>query len=94
MIKVVENYGVVLDWEASPSEGVTGYNDYRSHVSGGCTDTPPVSCHQLNSIPLPCCKAGDTSVEAGNTYYYWVTAVDSTTGLQSNFTNQVTAVIP
>ncbi len=35
----------------------------------------------------------DSTVQSGTTYYYVVTAVDSS-GSESNYSNQATAVIP
>ena len=71
---------VNLSWTASDST-VTGYNIYRSSTSGAETTTP------LNSSPLASTATSyqDTSVLAGNTYYYTVKAVNGTaTSVASN----------
>jgi hypothetical protein len=62
---------VNLSWTASDST-VTGYNVYRSTTSGGESTTP------LNSSPLSPTATSyqDTSVLAGNTYYYTVKGVN------------------
>jgi fibronectin type 3 domain-containing protein len=65
---------------------VVGYNVYRGSQSGG-----PYS--KLNSALDANTTDTDSSVAGGQTYYYVVTAVDST-GLESGYSNQVQAVIP
>ena len=62
-----------------------GYNVYRAGVSGG----PYASVASANSGT----SYVDGSVQAGQTYYYVVTAVD-TNGTESVYSNQVQAVIP
>jgi hypothetical protein len=82
----VNSHSVALSWTASTSSGVTGYDVYRGAVSGG-----PYTL--LNSSPTSGTTYTDTTVEAGETYYYVATAVNST-GVQSTDSNQVTAVVP
>jgi hypothetical protein len=82
----VKQYFVDLSWHASTSSGVIGYYVYRGTTSGG-----PYS--RLNSSPTAATKYTDTTVEAGQTYYYVATAVNSK-GLQSAHSNQIKAVIP
>ncbi len=77
-------HSVQLNWQASTSSGVTGYDVYRSSVSGGYYGLRA----SVNSLNYK-----DTSVQSGATYYYAVTAVNSG-GLQSKYSNQVKAVIP
>jgi fibronectin type 3 domain-containing protein len=82
---VQQTHSVALSWNASTSV-VAGYNVYRSTVSGtGYT--------RVNSVPVPVLAYADTAVQNGTTYYYVTTAVDST-GLESAYSNQVSAVIP
>jgi hypothetical protein len=78
---------VTLSWNASTSSGVDGYNLYRGTVSGG-----PYTTH-LNSTLNTTMSATDTTVVAGQTYYYVTTAVNSA-GTESAYSNQVQAVIP
>jgi fibronectin type 3 domain-containing protein len=78
-------HDVVLSWSAS-SSSVTGYNVYRGTKSGGESATP------LNSSPVTGSTFTDTSVAAGQTYYYVVTAVDGST--QSSDSNQASATVP
>ena len=79
-------HSVALNWNASTSSGVVGYNVYRSGQSGG-----PYA--KINSSLIPSTTNTDTNVQSGSTYYYVVTAVDSS-GRESLFSNQVQAVIP
>jgi hypothetical protein len=78
-------HDVVLSWSAS-SSSVTGYNVYRGTKSGGESATP------LNSSAVTGTTFTDTSVAAGQTYYYVVTAVDGST--QSSDSNQASATVP
>lgn len=61
-------HSVLLHWAASQS-AVTGYNVYRATKSGG----PYI---KLTSTPVPAIQYTDTTVEAGQTYFYAVTSVD------------------
>jgi fibronectin type 3 domain-containing protein len=83
----VHSHSVVLAWDASTSTDVVGYNDYRSGVSGG-------AYARLNgSIPVLPLTYTDTTVQAGLTYYYVVTAVDSE-GTESQYSNEASALVP
>ena len=81
----VTPYSVALSWTASTST-VTGYNVYRGTTSGG-----PYA--QLNSSSFTAVNYTDSTVTAGVTYYYVVTAVNSS-NVESTDSNQATAVIP
>lgn len=79
---------VSLSWTASTTTTVTSYNVYRSTTStsgfqviGSVSATSPLAYT-------------DSTVVNGATYYYQVTAVDSSTGLESTPDGPVTAVIP
>ena len=78
-------HSVDLSWGASSSSNVQGYNVYRAGVSGG----PYAAVVSANSGTT----FVDGSVQSGQTYYYVVTAVD-TSGTESAHSNQVQAVIP
>jgi len=78
-------HSVSLSWNASTST-VAGYNVYRGNQAGG----PYIA---INSSPEPGTSYVDNSVSSGQTYYYVVTAVDSS-GTESVYSNQVQAVIP
>ena len=78
-------HSVDLSWGASSSSNVQGYNVYRAGVSGG----PYAAVVSANSGTT----FVDGSVQSGQTYFYVVTAVD-TSGTESAYSNQVQAVIP
>jgi hypothetical protein len=83
---IMPQHSVSLGWNTSTSSGVVGYNIYRGTVSGG-----PYT--RINSALDAAPYDTDSSVQAGYTYYYVVTAVDST-GAESGYSNPVQAVIP
>ena len=76
---------VSLSWNASSSSDVVGYNVYRGTISGG---------PYTKITPSPISSIGDTdsNVSSGQTYYYVVTAVDSSNN-ESADSNQATATI-
>jgi centrosomal CEP192-like protein/HYDIN/CFA65/VesB family protein len=74
-----------LRWTPSTST-VSGYNVYRSTVSGG-------SYTKLNSSPVGGSNYTDSTVQNGKTYFYVTTAVDSS-GDESSYSNETQAVIP
>jgi len=78
-------HSVDLSWVASSSSNVVGYNVYRAGISGGPYATVAPANAGTTYV--------DGSVQAGQTYYYVVTAVD-TSGTESVYSNQVQAVIP
>jgi fibronectin type 3 domain-containing protein len=61
---------VHLHWSASNSQRVTGYNVYRSLLSGK-------SYVRLNAVPIEGLNYEDAGVSSGQTYYYVATAVDA-----------------
>jgi hypothetical protein len=79
-------HSVALSWTASTSPNVTGYNVYRSTVSGG-----PYTL--VNSALIVGTSYTDTTVLAGQTYYYVATAMDSSNN-ESAYSNQAQAVVP
>jgi fibronectin type 3 domain-containing protein len=76
---------VALTWNASTST-VSGYNVYRSTVSG-------TGYVKINSSAVSLLSYTDATVLNGTTYYYVTTAFDST-GAESTFSNEASAVIP
>jgi hypothetical protein len=76
---------VALNWTADTS-AVAGYNVYRGTVAGG-----PYT--KLNAASDVVTSYTDTSVTAGQTYYYLTTAVDNQ-GVESTYSNEVVATIP
>jgi hypothetical protein len=83
---VTVTHSVALNWTASISTDVVGYNVYRGTVSGG-----PYT--KLNSSPGALTTYTDGTVVAGQTYYYVATAVDNTNS-ESVYSNEAQAVIP
>ena len=81
-------HDVILTWGASTTPGVVGYNVYRGTTSGGPYPT------ELNSSPINGTTYTDATVQAGQTYYYVVTAVASNGVTQSADSNQVSATVP
>ena len=79
-------HSVALGWNTSTSTGVDGYNIYRATASTG----PFTRINSaLDSSPFDT----DSTVQGGQTYYYVVTAVDST-GAESSYSSPVQAVVP
>lgn len=78
-------HSVSLAWTASTST-VAGYNVYRGTQSGG-----PYAV--INGSTDTSTTYTDSSVQAGQTYYYVVTAVDGS-GTESVNSNQAQAVVP
>jgi Abnormal spindle-like microcephaly-assoc'd, ASPM-SPD-2-Hydin/Transmembrane protein 131-like N-terminal/Protein of unknown function (DUF1573) len=78
-------HSVALNWGAS-STSVAGYNVYRSTVSGS-------SYAKVNGSVLGGVSYADSSVQSGQTYYYVATAVDSS-GIESVYSNEVSAIVP
>jgi hypothetical protein len=79
------SHSVSLNWNASTSV-VVGYNVYRTTVSGG-----PYS--KVNSSLISGTSFTDSTVQAGQTYFYVTTAVDSNSN-ESTYSNEVSATIP
>ncbi len=77
---------VILNWVASVSSNVIGYNVYRSTTSGG-----PYT--KLNTALVTTTTFTDTTVQRGQTYYYVARAVDSANNESGN-SNQASATIP
>ena len=77
-------HSVDLSW--SETSTVAGYNVYRGTQSGG----PYV---KINSALDASTTYTDSSVQAGQIYYYVTTAVDSI-GAESSYSNQIQASVP
>ena len=78
-------HSVDLTWTASTST-VSGYNVYRSTVSGS-------SYTKINSSLVTALNYTDSTVQNGTIYYYVTTAVDSS-GNESGYSNVASANIP
>lgn len=76
---------VDLNWDASTSSDIAGYNVYRSRNDA--------TWKKLNSELVPSTVYDDSAVLNGRTYYYSVTAVD-TAGVESPRTPAIKVVVP
>jgi hypothetical protein len=81
----VSQHSVGLSWNDTDI-GLSGYNVYRAGQTGG-----PYA--KVNTSLLGSTSWTDTSVQAGLTYYYVVTAVNAS-GLESGYSTEARAVIP
>jgi fibronectin type 3 domain-containing protein len=82
-------HDVILTWTASTTPpAVVGYNVYRGTTSGGPYPT------QLNSTPINGTTYTDGTAQAGQTYYYVVTAVASDDVTQSANSAPASATVP
>ena len=79
-------HSAALTWTASTSSNVTGYNVYRGTQPNG-----PYT--RLTAAPVAGTAYTDFTVQAGQTYYYVATAVDSSSN-ESAYSSQASAVIP
>lgn len=83
LVATAADASVFLIWTDSPETDLAGYNVYGATVSGGAFD-------RLNDALLPAPNFLDELVTNGTTYFYWVTAVD-TTGNESAGSSEVAA---
>ncbi len=74
--------GVLLSWEASPSDSIIGYNVYRDDVDA-----------LLNPDPIPELAFIDSDVTPGRDYTYYLTAVGDD-GTESEPSRSVLVTIP
>ncbi len=79
-------HSVSLNWTASTSSNVVGYNMYRGTTSGG-----PYT--KLTPSPVAGVAYTDTTVQAGQTYYYVATTLDSNNN-ESTYSTEAKAVVP
>jgi hypothetical protein len=79
-------HSVSLNWIASTSANVAGYNVYRGGAAGG-----PYT--KLNSFVVLGTSYTDGGVQAGQTYYYVATTVD-TMSAESAYSNVAAASVP
>ena len=78
-------HSVALTWNASTSSDVVGYSAYRATVKGGP--------YGLVASAISGTAYTDQSVQSGATYYYVVTATNSS-GQESVNSNEATAIVP
>jgi hypothetical protein len=75
-----------LNWAASTSTNIVGYNLYRGTASGG-----PYT--RINTSLVAGTGYTDSTVSSGQTYYYVSTAVDSSNN-ESAYSNSAVATVP
>ncbi len=78
-------HSVFLSWAASVSPSPTHYNLYRGTTPGG--PYPAVTAVDLATAYK------DSNVQAGQTYYYVLTAVDAA-GAEIGYSNEASATLP
>jgi hypothetical protein len=76
---------VILNWVASTSAGIIGYDVYRATTSGAYM-TP------LNSLPISAITYTDSTVQAGRPYYYVVRALNGSA--ESANSNEAQVIVP
>jgi fibronectin type 3 domain-containing protein len=74
---------VALKWSGTQSPDIS-FRVYRSNTSG--------SHYQLVQSLIPCLHYMDLNVSDSTTYYYVVTAYNSTTNAESAYSNQATVI--
>jgi hypothetical protein len=79
------NHSVGLTWSPSTST-VVGYNTYFSMQSGG-----PYT--KMTSTPVAATSFTDTAVQAGQTYFFVVTSVDSN-NMESAYSVEASGLVP
>ena len=79
-------HSVTLNWVASTSPNIAGYNVYRGTTSGG-----PYTL--VNSTLVAATTYLDATVQAGVKYYYVATAVDASNN-ESVQSNEAQAAVP
>ena len=77
---------VTLSWASSSSPSIAGYNIYRGTNPGG-----PYT--KLNSSLVSSLAFTDTTAQAGQTYYYVATAVN-TSNSESAYSTPASVVVP
>jgi hypothetical protein len=77
---------VSINWAASASSNIAGYNIRRSTISGG-----PYTL--VNAALITSLTFDDVSIQPGQPYYYVVTAVDNS-GNESGYSAESTVTVP
>jgi hypothetical protein len=83
--RLIHGKGVLLYWKRSRELNLAGYNVYRSNISGS-------GYQRINYSLISRCSYTDKQKEKGKTYYYVVTAVN-TSGGESGYSNEVEVTI-
>lgn len=97
-----------FSWQASPTPGIAGYNVYRAPCTGTvsgntCTPAPAAASYvKLNSAPITGTTYTDSTIQPGQKYDWYATAVCPTTtagcgnGItgESNPSNRAAGTVP
>jgi fibronectin type 3 domain-containing protein len=86
LVALAEAGRVRLVWQASEADDLAGYLVYRRAGESG-------DWERLSAGPLEAAELIDTSVTAGRSYFYRVTAIDQA-GNESAAGGEVRAVVP
>ncbi len=64
----------------APTTGAapTGYNIYKSSVSGGCSTLTATSCQKIVALTPPTLTFTDNNLAASSTFFYVATAFNAT----------------
>ena len=82
----VNGFNIDLDWNNNTEVDLAGYNVYRSTTSGS-------GYHKLNGTVIASSVFTDSTAVSGETYYYKVTAID-TSWNESEGSNEVFIDVP
>ncbi len=85
--------GIDLSWNANSESDLAGYNIYRGTTPGVGTGGTPINGALLTSPTYTDGSLASSSLTSGQTYYYVVTAVD-TSANKSAASNEDSAVAP
>ena len=77
---------VSFQWDANPETDISGYNIYRSNVSGAYDSTKLVG-----TVNSPVVKFTDVGVEDG--VWYWVITAFDTAGNEGGYSAELTATL-
>lgn len=89
-------HSVTLNWVPSTSSNVASYNVYR--ITSTSSTAPPTPYPSLTSIAASTCTPAactytDSAIQAGQSYWYYATAVDTSNSV-SVPSNQARAIVP
>lgn len=82
----LESVYVSLDWDDNGEPDLAGYNVYRSVVPG-------ILYEKINTGVVSDSEYTDTGAEGGQEYFYYVTAVDTSSN-ESSWSNEESATVP
>ena len=87
-----QSHSVVLNWTPSVSPTVINYQVFRGVTSGGEGSTPIATSVAAGCTNQTTCTFTDSSILAGQTFYYFVESYDGTN--LSVPSNEVSGTVP